>query len=159
MQRAADGEARAVQRVHELGLARAVGPELDVRAARLERLGVAARRDLAVRLLARAATPRCRRSSPRRSPCRRCTAAPCGTAARAASAPPRRCAVSDSSSSYDCSGVGELHQLDLVELVLADQAAHVVRRTSRPRCGSTACRRCSESAAAGRRGSRRGAGS
>ena len=35
-------------------------------------------------------------------------------------------AVSDSSSSYDCSGVVELHELDLVELVLADQTAHVL---------------------------------
>ena len=37
----------------ELGLAGARGAELDVRAARLERLGVAAGRNLAVRLLAR----------------------------------------------------------------------------------------------------------
>ena len=34
-------------------------------------------------------------------------------------------AVSRSSSSYDCSGVRERHQLDLVELVLANQPAHV----------------------------------
>ena len=34
-------------------------------------------------------------------------------------------AVSDSSSSKDCSGRGELHELDLVELVLPDQPAHV----------------------------------
>ena len=33
--------------------------------------------------------------------------------------------VSRSSSSYDCLGRRERHQLDLVELVLADQAAHV----------------------------------
>src|SRR5581483_8770581 len=53
--RAADREARSVQRVNEFGLARAggAGAELDVGAARLERLGVAARRDLAEPVAAR----------------------------------------------------------------------------------------------------------
>ena len=89
-QRAADGEARAVQRVRVLGLLRAVGAEADVGAARLEGLAVAAGRDLAIRRSGSAATPRCRRSSPTRSPCRRCTAASCDRAARAAAGCARR---------------------------------------------------------------------
>src|SRR6202163_1923838 len=52
-ERPADGEPRAVQRVHELGLPAPAGTELDVRAARLKRFGVAARGNLTVRLLAR----------------------------------------------------------------------------------------------------------
>ena len=72
-QRAADREAGAVQRVHELGLALRVA-KARLHAPRLERFAVRARRDLAIRVLRRAATPRGRRSSPRRSRCRRCTA-------------------------------------------------------------------------------------
>ena len=52
-QGAAHRQAGAVQRVHELGLAGALRPVLDVGAAGLERLAVRARRDLAVGLLAR----------------------------------------------------------------------------------------------------------
>ena len=92
-QRAADREPRAVQRVHELGLAAALAAEPDVGAPRLERLEVAAGRDLAIGVRGSAATPRCRRScadaeahvagAQQRRP---------GRAARAASGPPPRCA-------------------------------------------------------------------
>src|SRR4051812_13178478 len=51
-QRAPDGEAGAVERVRESGLA-ALGAVADVGATRLEVLAVAARGDLAIRLLAR----------------------------------------------------------------------------------------------------------
>ena len=88
-ERAADRETRAVQRVHELGLALRVA-KARLHAPRLERLAVRARRDLAIGVLRRAATLRGRRSSPPRSRCRRCTAPPRDTAARAAAGSPRR---------------------------------------------------------------------
>ena len=52
-----------------------------------------------------AARPRCRRSSARQSPCRRCTASPRGNADRAGAAPPRRRTSMRSCSSLLCSGV------------------------------------------------------
>src|SRR5262245_66572665 len=51
-ERAADGEAGAVQRVDELRLAGTIAAELDARAARLKRLCVAAGRNLAIGVLA-----------------------------------------------------------------------------------------------------------
>ena len=156
-QRAADGEARSVQRVHELRLAGAAGAELDVRAARLERLGVAAGRDLAIRLLARqphldvvglrrreahVAGAQQHRAVRQLEPLQhflgvrasalraRRTTAPASSASRA-----RPCRTDAGGSARARPG-----------------------RTIRPRCGSTACRRCSGSAARGRRESRRGAG-
>ena len=93
-QRPADRQAGAVQRVDELGFARAADLELDVRAPRLERFGVAAGRNLAILLLARAATLRRRRSWPWKSRRRPCRARRCGTAGRAASRLLRRSASS-----------------------------------------------------------------
>src|SRR5260221_11629625 len=52
-ERPPDRETRPVERVHEFGLSGAAGAELDIRAPGLKRLGIAAGRDLAVRLLAR----------------------------------------------------------------------------------------------------------
>ena len=88
-QRAADGEAGAVERVHVLGLAALAADSARPCAAPGSRRTPSTTRSRD-RCSAPAATPRCRRSSARQSPCRRCTAAWCDRRARAASALPRR---------------------------------------------------------------------
>ena len=103
-QGAADGQARPVQRVHELGLAGAVRPELDVRAPGLEAPRSSSTTKSRDRSAGSAATPRCRRSSPPRSPCRRCTASPCDSGRPSVWRICSASAVSASSSSYDDSG-------------------------------------------------------
>ena len=125
-QRAADRQARAVERVDEARALALLGPEARVHAPRLEVAAVRAAARSRDRRPAPAARPRCRRSCARRSPCRRCTARMMrnGRPSRfsTSSAQP----VMRSCSASDCSGRGDADQLDLVELVLADHAARVL---------------------------------
>ena len=85
-----------------------------------------------------AARPRGRRSSRRRSRCRRCRATPRGRAARAASGSSRRARSAPPAPGRSLLGVDDLHQLHLVELVLADHAARVL--AGRARLGAEARR-------------------
>ena len=125
-QRAADGDAGAVERVHELGLAGLRIAPARLHAARLEIGAVRARRDLAVASAATAARLRGRRSSRPRSPCRRCRAARGGTAGSSFSSTTSAQRVMRSCSSKLSARLGDADQLDLLELVLADHAARVL---------------------------------
>ena len=89
-QRAADRDARAVQRVDEAGVLAALRPVARIHAAGLEVAADRAGRDLADRRPGRAARPRCRRSSATPKPMSPVHSARCGRRGRGASAPPRR---------------------------------------------------------------------
>ena len=104
-QRAADGDAGAVEGVNDgapgglpwCGSARSCAAPGTRR--------TASRRRFRDTHSARAARPRCRRSSARQSPCRRCTASPRGNAGRAGASTSSAQASMRSCSSLLCSGV------------------------------------------------------
>ena len=123
---AADGEAAAVEGVEELGFLGSGSSEADVGAAGLEGFEVRAGGDLAVEALAREPDFEVVGLRPMRSPGRRCRGAFCGRAARGLRGRLRVLRVRALVGGFGVLGAGELDELHLLELMLADEAADVL---------------------------------